>query len=458
MFQENPLDIKTLGTLDITAFKDELKEITDIIQEYDDARASWVQDCKDIKKLIDGSDERKNKPWKHASDLCVPLIKRMIRRWKPVLYNLVALADPVCSFYAGTAQTTGDAPTAERFFDWLVKIHMDGALDEIQYLLDYIGSYGSGYMGVSWDYKSELQSRVASVKTIFPEGVPEDPNIIIQTLASQYEINVIVPEARRRLEVVAREIQENQAQYVRVVSRQTIKKKPKITAYKPMDVILPPHSKETHEADCVVLVSGMTPCELRQKARDGFFIPEAVEKRLTKEQGKGNHAGNKLRGDNTGQTNNETGQEFDNENLRDKGVSHTPDDIAVHQIYCKLDYNGDGIKERVVLWVAPQGSTPIVLALFPFSLSIPHWPVFRFDFEKSSKGPYTSQGIGNMLDAIQKQLNKQFRARSDAIDIQLAPVFQNRITNGIRGRNIRWSPGKIGRTQRVSRLQTRPEA
>ncbi|RLC82780.1 MAG: hypothetical protein DRJ03_18480, partial [Chloroflexi bacterium] len=254
------------------------------------------------------------------------------------------------------------------------------------------------------------------------------PNQIIQVLATQYEINPLRPQSKQALEEAAQKIMAGE-QYVRVVSKQVIKNKPKVTAFSPMNVIVPPHSETCHDAEYVAIVNEMTPCEMRQKAEDGFFIREAVEHRLAVAK--------------DGEATNETGPSFDNEILQDAGVSIENDNIAVYQIYCKLDYNGDGIKERVVAWVSPKNDEPVVLAMFPFSFSIPHWPVFRFDYEKSTKGPYTSQGIGHLLKPLQEQLNKQYRAKSDAIDIQLAPVYQRRVTSGLRNRNIKWGPGLI---------------
>jgi len=434
MYEKNPLSISVLGQLDKEKFKDEIKQIIKEIKEDDDARSTWVAECDKIRKLIGGTDKRKNKPWKGASELCVPLIKKMIRRWKPVLYNLVALADPVCAFYAGNVQVADKSPVAERFFDWLVKVYMDEALDELQYLIEYIGKYGSAYLGVSWDYKTELQSRVAIVKNLFPKGIPEDIKEIIQVLATQYDISILNEQVKRDLIEAATKIQQGMP-YIRIVSKQVVKNKPKLTSYAPMDVIVPSNSNTAHEAEYVSIVTEMTRNELVQKASDGFFNPEAVAELLALTRGKSGNA--------TKTSTNETGPNFKNKIRKSAGVNSITSGIPVHQVYCKIDYNGDGIKERVVMWVAPRNDSPVILALFPFSLAMSHWPIYRFDFERADKGPYTSQGIGQLLRAIQKQLNKQHRAKSDAIDIQLAPVFQRKITSSLRTSNIKWGPGKV---------------
>ncbi len=83
------------------------------------------------------------------------------------------------------------------------------------------------------------------------------------------------------------------------------------------------------------------------------------------------------------------------------------------------------------------------LAVHDFPFSFKYWPVFRFDYEKVDRRPHRAQGMGQQLEAIQEQYTKQYRATADAIDIQLAPVFQFRCTSKLQPRSIKWGPGKM---------------
>jgi len=427
--ETNPLSIQVLGDLDSEQLQEDIQKISDRIEREVDGRGEWVSNLRTIRKLIDGTQKRKNKPWKGASEVCVPLIKKLIRRWKPLLYNLYALADPVCSFNATTAAGMDEAPTAEAFFHWLVTVFMDDTDENIQYLTEYIGRDGSGYIGTSWDYRTDLDSRVLNVDNLFPQGLPQDPDSIKKTIALQYELDLDNPKIEMELDAAISKLQQG-AKFVRITYRKVIANKPKIIAYDPTNVITPAHSGNTHDADFVAICHQFTETELREKARDGFFRQEAVDEVLEDVDAT---VPNKVN----------TGEYSQNQRLQDIGVTVDNDNYNVYQVYCWVDWNNDGIQERTVMWLTKDSNDPIVLAMFPYALSVPYWPIFRFDFEKTGSGPYISQGLGHLVQSLQEQLNKQYRAKSDAIDIQLAPVFQKRTSGGLRSRNIRWGPGQV---------------
>jgi hypothetical protein len=436
----NPLSIEVLGNLDSERYKEEIRDLAQKIAEEDGARAGWVTDVRKIRKLISGKDKRRNKPWKHASETNVPMIKKHIRRWKPTLYNLFALADPVCAFHATTPKGADAAPTAEMFFNWLVKVHMDNSDTEVQYLTDDVGSDGMGNLAVEWDYRTELRSRVLTVDNLFPGGPPQDEGKIIEALRKEYEIVIMPASVEKMLIEAARKILDGN-KFVKVTYVDVVTNKPRLVSYNGEYVIVPSNCKETHTAEYVALLNQLTVDDLRQKARDGILDEAAVEKFLESRTSDDEVAKTRPAGMTS---NTDTGPTSDEQKLRDAGVQPTEDNkISVYKVYCKLDLNGDGIKERAVIWMSIDKGAPYVLALHPFAYSVPFWPVIRFDFEKAARGPYKSQGIGHLLLPLQKELNKQFRAKSDAIDIQLAPMFKRLITGGMRSRNVTIGPGKI---------------
>jgi len=440
--KQNPLSLTVLENLDLDAHKKDIADISEAVELEKGNRTRWAEDIRKVRKLIDGTEKRKNKPWSSASDTCVPLIKRQLRRWKPSLYNLYAMADPVCAFYASDVKGIEMVEPAERFFDWLVKVHMDDTDDQIQFLTNYIGRDGSGYLGASWDYKTTTQSRVVSVENIFPQGVPQDPNLIVQTLAQQYELNIVDQRVVEMLQAAVELIMQG-APFVQLKYDKVVKNKPKLIAYDPTYIVTPAHSTTAHEAPWVAIMHEMSANELRQKARDGFFLEEVVAEVMERaNEDSHDSPPSSPMGSTDGPYNK-------NIRLQDAGVNSTNENFQVYQVYCHIDWNGDGIKEKAVLWYTDEFGAPDVLALFPYSLSMDHWPIFRFDYERTEPGPYLSQGMGRMLMPLQKELNKQYRARSDAIDIQLAPVFQKRITGGLRSRNIKWGPGRVIDVQEI---------
>ena len=435
----NPVGIEVLGGLDHSQFEEDLSRLGRRVKvdDEDKVRMEWKRTSKEVRELIDGDDKRKQKPWADASETSVPLLKKLLRRWKPSIYNLVAMADPLCSFHAGTPDAADLVPTHEQFFSWLVLRYMDGTLDDLQIMLEHTGGdRGMGYLLCEWDYRTELETRVIVSKNLFPQGLdPEtDPADVAQAIAQLYELG---EEHREQLFQVAQQLIAG-APYAVVTYQNIVADKPRITSPDPLDVIVPANSEACHEADYVAIRYRLNENDLRKGVADGRFDESAVAALLEKRPA--------------------TGTEDTHVTGEEEPVNQADDPrFTVYRVYCHLDYNGDGIKERCVMW--RSFDKDITLALFPYPFSFRYWPIFRFDFEKVSKKPYRSRGIGHLLLEQQKQLNKQVRARADAIDIQLAPVFQQRVTGGNIARSIKWGPGKVIPVQEVgdfAPVQTNP--
>lgn len=431
MNRENPISIEVLGELNWKGFDETFQKLVQRIDQDDQARQEWIIKIQAIEQQLRGKEPRNNKPWAHATEISIPLTKKLLRRWLPVIYNLVAYADPICHFKASDAGAASVSPRIEDWFTWLLRDYMDGTLTDVQFLCHDIGSKGMGYLGVCWDYRTELESRVVMVDNLFPQGVPQDLGQIVQVLQAQYEIE----QPSKELLAAAQKIAQG-AKFVRISYRKVIADKPRIVRHDPLFVIVPPESAAAEDAEYVALAHEFTASELRQRAFDGFFDKDAVEK-LIAAAGKTKEGAEQRTRDVSAGAN----AKRDKQGLAGVSADRDGKPFRVYQVYCTLDYNGDGIDERCILWYSPLGN--IRLALVPFVFSFPYWPVFRFDYEKVDPRPYISQGMGEQLQDLQSHYNKQFRATDDAIDIQLAPVFQMRTTSKVMPRAIKWGPGKF---------------
>lgn len=437
----NPTALSVLGELEFEGFDRKLKQLITQIEQDDQARDQWLTERRVIEKQLRGTTPRNRPPWQGACELAPPLTKKILRRWIPVLYNLVALANPISHFKSGTAQAANQAPVAEEFFTWLVRDYMDDVLSEVSYLCNGIGAGGQDYLAVCWDYRTELENRVAIAENLFPQGVPQDVSQVAQRLVQEFDITRPSQQVQQQLVQAAQALVQG-AHAVKVEYRRVVADKPRITYYDSGRVIVPPRSGQPYEADYVCLVDDYSPSQLRQMALDGILNGEAVNELIgsvgSPEAEEGS-TGKRARA-----TDYSLHDEIRRQQLQEAGVDEVeePDVIRVHKVFCWMDKNGDGIDERVVLWYSPDNKR-IVLAVHDFPFSFKMWPVVRFDYEKVAREPYRAQGMGQQLKAIQEQYTKQYRATADAIDIQLAPVFQTRITSNFQARNIKWGPGKI---------------
>jgi hypothetical protein len=438
----NPISIEVLGELNFDQFEDRYQELRRRIEADDNARQSWQEKARTVEKQLRGETERKNPPWPGACTLAPPLTKKLLRRWVPSVYNLVAEAEPVASFLAGEPQAAIQAPVAEMFFDWLIKVRMDGFLEQVALLANGVGSKGQDYIVCDWDYRTELETRVALTDQLFGQNVPTDITAILQKLVSEYDIQDPAPETQQQLMQAAAKIMQG-AKAVKISYRRVIADYPRARWFPTEQVIVPPQSGQPYDAEYVCLMHDMTPDQLRCMARDGILNPQAVEALL---QSVGDNQGLKPT---AAVPNSRVGHETYGDQLKSEralkaGVNEVEawHPIRIHQVYCLLDWNGDGTNERVILWYSPADPN-IRLAVHEFPFSFRRWPVVRFNYEMVDSRPYLAQGMGQQLESLQSQYTQQYRATADAIDIQLAPVFKARITSNFVPRNIKWGPGKI---------------
>ncbi len=442
----NPLSIEVLGQLDYDKLDGDFGKIQQTIQLDDQARAEWKAKCNEIRKLIDGEDKRTHLPWPWASQLSVPLLKKLLRQWKPGMYNLFAAAEPLAMFKAGTGVAAERTTVCEDFFTWLVKDHMDDVGSQYQYLLDNVGGdRGTGYMVASWDYRTELETRIVIGEALFPNGVPQDLNVVVNTLVQQYGLQGSDSTMVEQLNVAAQKLASG-TPYAKITYRRVVKDKPRVQAVDPMRVIVPPDSGQPHEAEYVAIAFDYSADELRQFARDGIFNKEAVDDVIEKEKSPG------AQGTPTSPLTS-ISDDLDyvkTQQQQDAGVfaqGTFSRKIRVFLVYCWLDTNQDGQNERCVLWFAEKTKTRLALHEFPFSFR--YWPVFRYDYEKTDPRPHLSRGIGQILCDIQKELNHLHRGMMDSVDIELSPTFQMRITAGLDPREIKFGAGLIIPVQQV---------
>lgn len=441
-YRQNPISVEVLGELNFEGFEERYDELRRRVEADDNARQEWLEKTRTVEKQLRGKTERKNPPWPDACKLAPPLTKKLLRRWVPTVYNLVAEAEPVASFLASEPEAAVKAPMAEMFFDWLVKVKMDGFLEQVALLANGVGSKGQDYMVCDWDYRTELETRVAMVDQLFPQGPPADPVQIIQHLVSEYDIQDPSPQTQAQIREAALKIMQG-AKAVKLTYNCVVADAPRARWFATSQVVVPPQSGQPYDAEYVCLLHDMTPDQLRRMAKDGILNGEAVEALLSSV---GNKQGLKpdMSAPRVFNGRGTTGDQLKEELAREAGVNEVQawHPIRVHQVYCFMDYNGDGIDERVIVWYSPA-DPKIRLAVHEFPFSFRRWPVVRLDYEKVDARPYIGQGMGQQLEALQNQYTQQYRATADAIDIQLAPVFKSRITSNFIPRNIKWGPGKI---------------
>lgn len=461
MARPNPLSIEVLALPITTNLPSDIDRLIKKVIDADRAREEWGEEQRKLtRQRYSVRTKQRTTPWKGASNLNVPLLDKTIRKWKPGIIRLQYEADPVAHFGAMGPEDLEAAQKAELFYDWLFKTYMD-SLDQSLYLADLVAHRGTGYLEVSWDYRTERRARVVRTSSLFPQGLPPAMDIngqpilredgrpmndiaaILQVVVTQYGLSLDLPSHRAAAENAAQIIDSGVEQF-KLVYREAVCDKPAVVALDPIQVITPPRETDIKNADYICIQNLVTRDDLRRMAEDGILergatlaVIRQIEDRVGKDSTGDAIASNfglispgRVREDDRDTVDELTGilQNYED-----------PENIEVWKIFCWLDINGDGERERAIVWYHP--GTKTVLATLEYVLPFARWPIQEFVFERThSKRVLSSRGISKMLSPLQTEINRLHNNRLDAQAIQLAPVFLVR-SAGNTPRNLRWAPG-----------------
>ena len=483
----NPLSVQVLGTLSAPTIDEQVTKLHKRITDAHQARESWSEKQERLLRQRRGIRKDKIFPWPGANNHSWPLTDGIIRRWKPGMVALITGSDPVAYFFPQNPQAVQAAPVAQAFYHW--RFHsMAGVEETAMELCDAVAQYGTAYTRQGWEYRTRKMCRIVNAASLFPQGVdaaveqynqqvaaqtqqlvaavqqgqapPEALNeapqpttaleLVLRTVEDQYVISSESPLERDQVEAAVTAIL-NGAQQVRLYYQTVISDRPSWRALPPDMVVVPPRMQDMEDADFIGIDHRLMPDDLLKMAADGHLEPNATHEVVQKiEAGRG-------RRDDESAAWEEHSYYTAIRDVKDKadGVDsqHANEDdrsTNVWEVYCKLDIDGDGLLERVVMWYHPD--TKQVLALYPYPYPFEEWPVVRFQFEHLSKRPYESRGVAELAAVFQATVNKLHNARLDAVQITLAPMFTMRAPAGEVNRNIKFMPGAIIPVQQVGDL------
>ncbi len=438
--RRSPISLETLAIPRQGDIPKQIKDLVARIDEVDDELQPWLQKQRKLTQLRFGTDRRRKIPWKGAANVSIPLADGIIRRWRPGIASLMLDANPIAAMDPIEAQDIDSARDAEQWLTYLFQEKMTTAPEAVR-LADYVAGRGHGYTREGWDYHTDKETRVVEAKDLFPGGVeqavqqllqqnPEaDPvQAITQALAQQYELDPNFPGEAEMLQAAAEGLLQGK-EYIELTYRKLMKDRPSWLAVDPVDVITPVDD-DPEDADFVCIQHAFTPDTVLRKAQEGVFEPEAAQKavKIRELERSGRES---LR------------REIKDFLRRTKDVKpdRSKNRVTVWEIFAKMDIDGDGLQERVVLWYAKDSETP--LALFKYSFPFETWPVTLYRFNVESPRPIDSRGIVEMLASFQQIENEFHNARLNASQILLSPVFRMRVNGSNYQQSVNWRPGGI---------------
>jgi len=376
--------------------------------------------------------------------------------------SLILDASPVARFQAQEAKDISAARSAEQFFTYLFIEGMHTTYPVV-HLLDHIAWHGHAYVRENWEYITEREARVICVDQLFPDGLettieavqtqevqsgeePSQPQeIIIDILEAEYDLDQDDPVEEPILIEAANKILEGN-EFVKIVYRRVLKDQPSWQPINPINVICP-QNQDPETAEFVCIIHEMAEDTIRSMGIDGHLSKARVDEFLAAAQKRmdteGSSTADMARKSIRDIRNRKVGVEAHH------GAAETGK-YTLWEIYARIDINGDGERERAVVWYAPQLDK--VLGILDYVFPFDTWPITYFPFEAACR-PVDNYGIAEKVKTFQRLVNSYHNARIDAAQIMLAPVMQMRAMAGNYKRSIKWHPGAIIPVQQIGDLQ-----
>lgn len=447
--RSNPTAYRIFGTLRLGANDtEEQNNITRLIEQgltADNARTDWLNRQQALTRLRMGIRRKKDFPWPNCSNLAIPFIDHAIRKYKPTQMRLIVEPVPIVEFVGEDPEAVQAERLAEVRYNWLFKVEMD-ALTPLSYLIDILDHRGFAFLQLDWEYSSEWEVRTIPVKDLFPQaqaGPPQlKPEEIAQAIALEYRLYPDEPQVR---ESIARAVQAilSGSEFVKLAFRRVVHDRPRLTERDPVAVISPPRCTDWENAEYIIVQHVLSLRWIEQKEAEGYFIKgtsAAIRRDIKSSQIVAGELGRANEVDmNTARS---LATERTQQDLREKiwGVDDE-ENILVWEYFHWFDYNGDGLKERVVTHFHPRSRTK--LRCVAYNMPFHEWPLIKFDFERTNRRWYSPRGISQMLADLQVEINSQHNSRIDAMALRNSPAYQINVLSTFKGRNYRAAPGTV---------------
>jgi len=421
--------------------KRNVRALIDQVLSADNARKGWLDRQQALTKLRFGIRRPKTFPWRGASNLSVPLIDPLIRRYRPFLMKLVVEPDPVVEFVGEDPEAVSAERRAESEYNWLFKTHMR-ALEPMAYLIDTLLHRGYGITQVGWDYQTEYECRVLNVPDFLlsqklDPAQPPDPAQLVPLLAAEYDVDLRDPRVLGALVKAVERIAAGDA-FVKLAFKRVVLDRPAIWDRDPVQVIVPPRTTDYANCEHITVQHVLSLRRLKQMEADGFFKSGTIKKIIDDRK----TASNQRLGENgvIDSPSLSSEQSLDDERERIWGIEDD-DNILLWETYHWFDHDGDGMADRVVSWLHPRSGTDCGTRPYPYPFR--RWPFVQFAFERTSRRYHSPRGISAMLEHLQRGVNTQHNQRLDAMTLRNAPVYQTPVLAGFKARNFRAVPGTV---------------
>ena len=479
--KKHPVLVDDLGghKKSTTKAQELVNSIVKRVRESENARNTWTHRVAHYyQRRYVREDRNVNWPWPNASDIVMPTIDMTIDRLKAA-FSRIIFSKPIATFKVKNYQFQETARLNEVFFDWLLEEGMPDFKKEMIIGLDNILQNGFCVMKIFWDFKTRKATRLLRVDRLPPEmqnalpaiqafdqrrrlarganGTPEQRSaqndqltqlaqqalvLFTQALVSHYDFD---PEDETDAKATAKIIKafRQGEREVKYTTREVLANNPRAVCVDPNDLIVPSNTQNIHEASEITQRFYLTRSALKDRARDFGWSKKAVDLVLDRSKSsdaRDNKATSNLRISATVPI------------LRDKdfreGLNPTEkgDLIEFWEHYQWMDIDNDGHDEQVVTVIQPGMGNQAGGVLMKDVTELPfehgEWPFVQMNFEANDRRFYSSRGIPEKIDDIDREITVRHRNKLNNMDM-MVPSFTYRFGSEFNPDSSPFVPGAM---------------
>ncbi len=403
-------------------------------------------------------------PWPGANDIVMPTIDLTIDKLKAVLARVI-FTRPMVTFKATNPDSHSRTQTAEIFYDWLINEGMPDFKNQLLVMLDSVLQHGYGMVKVFWDYRTRNVTRVLNrsdlpreFRDLVPDveqrlansPIPVNTGILTEQLkarikedfqtnakerkrliSQKYGLDPEEPKDKEAIERIFRFFRDGKERVV-YKTREVIANNPRAVALDPQDVIVPRTTLALEDAARVTHKIFLSESALRSRAKDQGWSKKAVDLVLDSRRSEADDRKRSL-----------ARTTFDRDRDEREGVHEfdKTDLIEIWEHYTRMDIDNDGVDELVVMVIHP-GTNTLLKDIREVPFQHGELPFVQVKFEVNDHRFYSSRGVPEKIDDIDKEMTKRHRNKLNNMDM-MVPTFTYRFASEINPDTINFIPGEM---------------
>ena len=375
---------------------------------------TWSQNQEKWHRMRMRIKKSKNYPFPGCSNLRMPTAETKIRKLKAALYNVIFGIRPVVSVVPEPGSSWEAAKKVEKALDHTIMDLSDIKTKSV-IAIDQELEKGFYLMKPYWRKEIINRKETVSLKDVSEQearalySLQDQPQEIAKFIATKIEVDmkddVREDNQKALLKAAAKFISGEQS--VDVILKDVIHNAPDISLCSPERVYVP-------------TTSGFDPQSCEYIIHE-FYLPFDSVKENGEMKGWDKAQVKKIKDAGATDLNDKS---IDMDKDQREGIERLQDAsplVKIWECYCYEDINGDSVREKSIVTVAPDFNVILRKIELPFYNG--KWPFIKLFYELNDDRWFSHRGIPEMIEDIVKEIDMQHNQKIDYQSIANAPMF-----------------------------------